>query len=715
MSLVRSDQTVTGWSIISVEQSTSFNMSHFMTPSVSFFARSVVLFSILVLAFFLASNQVARAQLVDTLGAVSIGSDMAAGQAQPAAKQAPKIGEKGKIGELNRANAERNAQIEGEAGGGGEAAAEDENAQAAEETPQEKPAAASGDILQRGWWGPGGYVSPTKLGLYVLIFFIWTFCASWMNADMERLDNPNRETNNLIYLGLYGGVGLVFFFVPLFWASFPITVALCLGPPIIYVMQRNKPLPPHEKVLTRDHLWYLFAVAMNKIGVKVKVKPRLTYESGPPIEMEPFAKNVDSSILKGRLIVARNAPGYNTFRQNVFDAVNCRATALMFDFTPERTVIRHQVDGTWLDLEPIPRTADKGKTKDGMEEMLESIKLLVGANPNDRRSRQSGSFLAAIGPGKKKKKYEADFLSQGTKTGEAAVIQFTAKKVPFQSLDALGMRPEMQTKLLEQFNGSKGLFIVSALPANGLRSSMDVFSRSCDRFTRDVVNIEDVMFPTEEIENIILAKYDSSKGETPMKVLPEVVFKEPHALIIRDMTDLETLEFCCKEIDKPRLFITTTRAKDGLDAVSKFLAMKISPQTFLPRLNGMICQRLIRKLCPDCKEPYQPAPQLLQQLGLRPDQVKEFYRTRTPLPEPEERKRGICETCNGVGYYGRTALFELTLMTDSIRALILSNTNHETIRQQLLKEGQTGFLFEGINLLLKGETTVEEFSRIMKS
>ncbi|MDR3198255.1 MAG: Flp pilus assembly complex ATPase component TadA [Planctomycetaceae bacterium] len=649
--------------------------------------------------------------LMDTGAAMSIGTDMDGGGAQPATKPAPRGGAVGKIGE---ANAQRNAEINNAAAPAdapaGEPAAAGNAGDANAATPAKK---AQGDILKDGWWGPGGYISPIKLPLYIFIFLIWVGCAGWMNSDQERLKKESREALNFLYLMLYVVLGMVFFFIPIFWAAFPATFLLCIVPVMVYVVIRNKPLPPHEKVLTGEHLFYLYAVAMNKIGVKIKVKKRQSYQMGPAIEMESAGKNVDPKILQGRLIVARNAPGYNLFRENIYDALTSNATSMMFDFTPERTAVRHLVDGVWLDMAPVPRVADKGKNKDPYEEMLESAKLLIGAKPNDRRSRQTGTFVAILG-GKKKKRYESEFVSQGTKTGEAVMIQFTATKVPFKSLDELGMRPEIQTKFVEQINANQGIFIVSAPLANGLRSSMDVFIRACDRFTRDVVNIEDAAFVTEAIENIMLARYDSSKGETPLTVLPDALFKEPHALIVRDMSALETLQLCCNEVDMHRLFITTTRAKDGVEAIFRFLATKIPPQVFISRLNAVICQRLIRKLCPACKEPYQPAPQLLQQLGLRPDQVKEFYRTRTPLSEAEERKRGICPKCNGIGYHGRTALFELLILTDSVRELILSNPNPALVRQQFVREGQTGFLYEGIHLLIKGETTVEEFSRIMK-
>ncbi len=230
-----------------------------------------------------------------------------------------------------------------------------------------------------------------------------------------------------------------------------------------------------------------------------------------------------------------------------------------------------------------------------------------------------------------------------------------------------------------------------------------------------MVSVEDLARPTEPIENVVLAEYDSSKGETPMKVLPDVFFKEPHALVIRDMLDPETMKRCCQEIDHPRLFITMHRAKDAVETIQRFMALKNFPvKEFLSKVSAVCCQRLIRRLCPDCKEPYQPSPQLLAQLRLPPNQIQQLYRTRTPLPEPEERKRGVCETCSGIGYHGRIALFEIVTISDAVRQMFLSGANANQIRQQLNKEGQAPFMTEGVRFLVQGGTTVEELSRVMK-
>ncbi|MGL4594081.1 MAG: ATPase, T2SS/T4P/T4SS family [Thermoguttaceae bacterium] len=643
--------------------------------------------------------------LLDTGAAMSVGTQMQSGTAGETPKQG------GRVGAIGQANAERNAQIEAESG-------------AVQNTPMDDsgaappPAGANSDkdaqikkILETGWWGPGNYFDPIKLSIFITIFVLWVFSAGWINEDMERLKIANRESFNIGYLAAYGGVAGGLFFVPIFWVVFPVTFLVWLVPLLVYVVHRNKKVPAHEQVLTPEHIFFCIAILLNKIGVKVKVKKRQVYQVGPPIDFVAIGQGLDAKTLQGRLILARNTPGYNLLRQHIYDAILCNATALMFDFTPERTTIRHQVDGVWFDLPPIPRTIEKGKTKDNLEEMLESAKMLIGGNPADRRGKQIGSCMAQL---PKKVKYEVGFTSQGTPTGEAALIQFTAQKVPFKSLDALGLSLAMQQKLIAQLNAKSGIFVVAAPPANGLRSSMDLFSRNCDRFTRDVVNVEDIMAPSEPIENVIQGIYDSSKKETPMKVLPDILFKEPHCVIVRDMSNLEVLQLCCDEVDRGRLFITMTRAKDASEVIMKFLSLKIPPQQFVSKLNGVISQRLIRKLCPDCKEPYSPPPQLLQQLGLRPDQVEAFYRTRTPLPEPEERKRGTCPTCNGIGYRGRTAIFEIIVLDNTIREQILSTQNLAGIRQCFAKSGQKGFQHEGIALLLKGETTVEELQRVLK-
>ncbi|MDR3182447.1 MAG: Flp pilus assembly complex ATPase component TadA, partial [Planctomycetaceae bacterium] len=591
-----------------------------------------------------------------------------------------------------------------------------QQAAAAQKKQQEQERAAAENIqitlLRDGWLGPGDYFSAIKLPLYILLFLAWVGCASWANCDQERLKKEGQQQFNLFYTALYAGGGTLVFFIPLFWVAFVLSALLCFVPILLYVSARNKGLPDADQVLTAEHLYYLFAVGVGKIGIKLAIQKRTAYSGGPAIELD--AVGADAQMRQARLVSARNLPGYNLFRENLYEAIKSRATAIMFDFTPQQTLIRHQVDGVWLELVPIPRTPAGNQGKDVYEQMLESAKTLIGGKPADRRSKQTGAFTALYGvKGKKRKptKYEFDFVSQGTKTGEAVMIQMHTQSVQFQNLEQLGMRAEMQPLVMNQLNCPKGVFLLAAPPGHGLRSTVSVFERVCDRFTRDVVNVEDAAAASEAVENIILAQYDSSKGESPLNVLPDVLFKGFSVYFIRDISNPDVLQLCCGEVEEGRQFMMMFRAKDGVEALCRLVSGKVPAKTIAPVLNAVLTQRLIRLLCPSCKESYHPDAKLLQQLGLRPDQVQQLYQKRTRLPDYEERKRGVCPECNGVGYKGRTALFELLRVSDETKALLLSNPDPAAIRKQMNKEGQRNFLFEGIHLLIKGETSVDELSK----
>jgi len=560
---------------------------------------------------------------------------------------------------------------------------------------------------QNGWIGSGNYLSITKIILFLLVFWMWVLTTDWANSDAELLKNPDRFFWNSVNFFPFTVLGTVFFYLPvpnpiLFFISYPLTILTWLVPLFCYISVRNKPLPPYEKVMTYDHIKYLFAVALSKIGIKIKVAKKMSYQVGPPIEIEATGLNIDNPTLNARTVLARNHEGFNDLRKIVYDALERRADGIMFEFQAEQTLVRELIDGVWIDAAPLLK--ERGPL------LNTSIKYLIGGNPEEFRKRQFGSFVATV---KKKTKFTTDFVIQGTPTGEEkGIITFVIQKVPFNSLEELGMRPEMQDKVKSLVNAPTGLVVFSAAPANGLRSTMNVVSRTADRFTRDFATVEDVQNPYQVVENVVLNQYDSRKGETPMTVLPDVFFREPHALLIRDLINTEVFELCCNEIENNRLIITTIRAKDAADAMIRLLAMRIQPSLFASSITAVVSQRLIRKLCPDCKEVFEPQPALLQRLGLPPGRITELYRVRS-APQPGE-KRKPCLTCNDIGYSGRTALYEIIEVNDEIRKILVANPTVEAIRKAATQSGQKGFLFEGSLLIAKGITSVEELSRVMK-
>lgn len=556
--------------------------------------------------------------------------------------------------------------------------------------------------LDNEWWGPGGYISILKLLAHVFLFFCWVFSLNWANCDSERRKDPTyAKWNCTMFFMFVVPYPLVFNLAP-FFVGFPVMLLLWLIPLIVYIKHRNKGIPPHEKVMTPSHIKYLFAVFLSKFGVKVKLKKPMTYEEGPPLQLEATGKLIDPHELQGRTILSRNHPGFNELRNILFVALNSKAESIMLEYGPEEMVTKHEIDGFWHALPPIPR--------ENADPILESMKLLIGGNPEEHRARQAGSFTAIL---RKKSRFDADFIVQGTPEGERGLFHFVLKKIPFDTLDQLGMRSELQTKIKELVNMNSGLVVFSAPPANGLKSMMNIVARTADRFTRDFATVEDEMNPYQEIENVNVNKYNSAKGETPMNVLVDVFFREPQVLLIRDLINKETLELCCKEIeDNHRLIITTIRARNGAEALLRLLAMKVDPKLFASTISAVVVGRLIRKLCPQCKEAFQPSPQLMQRMGIPAGKVTEFFRVRSPPEEGE--KREVCPKCNDIGYVGRTSLFDVLEVNDEIRQILVTNPSLEAIQQAAMKSGQKGFFLEGAVLVAKGITSVDELSRVMQ-
>ncbi len=307
-------------------------------------------------------------------------------------------------------------------------------------------------------------------------------------------------------------------------------------------------------------------------------------------------------------------------------------------------------------------------------------------------------------------KASATLSTAGTATGERALIQIEGKKARFPSLDSIGMRPKMQEDLKELLGRERGLILFSAMPGQGLRTTTTVVLRTSDRFTREFAAVEEESVRYEPVENIPVTTYKAAAGETPLNILPDLFHKEPAVVVIRDLVNAETVNRILEEIStNGRLFISSVRAVDAVDAIYRVLAMKVPPSDLAKHLTAVVNQRLIRKLCEHCKEPYAPPPQTLAQLGIPPGRVQAFYR-----PHQSTEQEEPCPVCAGLGYLGRTAVFELLAVDETVRKALASGAKPDVVRQVARKSGFRGLQEEGIVLVAKGVTSLQELIRVLK-
>ncbi len=199
-----------------------------------------------------------------------------------------------------------------------------------------------------------------------------------------------------------------------------------------------------------------------------------------------------------------------------------------------------------------------------------------------------------------------------------------------------------------------------------------------DRFVRDFVSLEDEGQQEDEVINVGPIYYDGAKGQTPADILPKLLLKQPDVFVVPNLTDAKTIGMLCEKVNKHhKMVISRVHAKDSVEALLRVLELKAPADQFAKAVTVVLNSRLVRKLCNECKQGYQPPPQLLQKLGIPPGRVSLLYREYQP-PPPEEQvdEKGrpieipVCEECGGVGYLGRTSIFELLKVTDKIREVL---------------------------------------------
>lgn len=547
--------------------------------------------------------------------------------------------------------------------------------------------------------GEGFYFSVPKLAFSALLFFLWVAICDWLNRDVRKFPNvmKDRVWNTIAYVP-FAVTFLLQFIIPWYSLSFALMLAAVVCPFVLYIRTRNKPLPSDEQVFTPGHLRFLLSIFLRRFGIKITATAK---KKGldPPVTLSAREAPTKEEAQK-REIALRQSPGQAVLRDVILKAFAHRASGIMLDYSAEVVAVKYLVDGVWLDGDAMPRPVG--------DPVLASIKLLCGLRVDDRRTRQTGSFLAVEDA--TKRKIVCKITSQGTKTGERALVQFDDPAVRKRRLPEYSLRAKVLEDLTALLGAKKGLFIISAPPGAGLTSLVTACLAAIDRYTRSVMAIEDKNSADVEVENVQIVSYDSLEQESPMTKLPGVIRQFPDVVYVPEMVNAETATFLCEDaVSDDRLIITSSRAREAAEGLLQpAIATKVPLKKYAAAVSGSITQRLVRKLCDQCKEAYPPQPQILQKLGIPVDKVAAFYRPPTQ-PRPE-----VCKGCAGLGYNGQVAMVELLVVDDLIRQTMIREPKVETLRAAARKGGMKTFEDEGLMLVVKGITSVAELSRVLK-
>jgi len=573
--------------------------------------------------------------------------------------------------------------------------------------------ALAADIAAPGWpplmppsWGERGVGG----GLAIVPAVLWWLCVlGWMRTVEWVSTDATKHKLAPAFWGMVCGLPLFLaailaWWIPTFLIGLPLMLVAWLAPVITYAVLRNAKVPPSEQVLTVGHARRILSRLLGRVGIDFD--PGI--DEGDLVPVVALAamggKTADENA--ARLDVASKLNGFEEARKIMLGAVMARAGTLTLELDPAGTLVRHEVDGVW-DKAKVRQAVRGGKVKeawvDAPKASLEAgqaavaaLKALCGVAPNVREARAAPFLMNVDG-----KPRNCRMSIRRQPTGEQVVVQIDPPAAVFKKLEDLGMPKPLADKVVELTRVEKGLIIVSAPPASGLTTSFDVLVLSADRLLRDFISLEDAAAPPREIQNVRPVPFDARTGVTPLQALTDVLRSYPNVIVTRDVADKQLVAELATLAADDKLVILSVKATDATDAIARIASCGVPADLLARSLVASVSQRLVRKLCPKCREEYPPPPELLARLKLTPEQ----------LPHLRKASEHGCRICGGTGYLGRTAVFELASgMT--LRKAVAAATDAATLRKAAVQDGMKPMRDAGMPLVVAGTTSLDELQRV---
>ena len=347
----------------------------------------------------------------------------------------------------------------------------------------------------------------------------------------------------------------------------------------------------------------------------------------------------------------------------------------------------------------------RGRSRETADPALESLKMLCGLNPQDRQGRQQGTFAAEYDRPLRRHLRLARHADRRANHDPVRV-----EEDAIQDLDELGMRAKLQEEFRQSLGLTQGFVLLSAMPGGGLRSTTDVVLRSATVLPASSPPSRRKTNRYQEVENIPVTTYKAADGQSPADVLPKFFRTEPKVAVVRDLVDGETVSMMCEEIAENRLMIGTIRAKDSPRRCCRCWRWACR-RTSSPRRSRRCsasgwcasCARRARRRTPrrrKCSSNWGFPRAASRRSIARP--------SRTPTSP-----RRLASSAGRIGYFGRTAVFELLTVGDAVRKGLTPNPSWSAPPGRP-QDGMKSLQEEGVLLVAKGVTSLPELMRVLK-
>jgi general secretion pathway protein E len=369
-------------------------------------------------------------------------------------------------------------------------------------------------------------------------------------------------------------------------------------------------------------------------------------------------------------------------------AVESRASDIHIEPLEQNLRVRYRVDGVLREVETPPVQLRAA--------MISRIKIMARLNIAERRLPQDGRIKLAV----RGKDIDLRVATIPTMYGEAVVLRILDRGSVALDFTPLGFEGRALSNYREALVRPNGIILVTGPTGSGKTTTLYTSLIELNTPDRKVLAVED---PIEyQLDGVNQVQIKPQIGLSFAHVLRSMLRHDPDVIMVGEIRDLETAQIAIQAALTGHLVLSTLHTNNAASTLTRLLDMGVEDYLMTSTLNAIVAQRLVRRLCRDCFEPYRPLPEMLEQLGLEGREDITFWR---PVG---------CPRCNDTGYYGRISINEVLVMSDPIRKQILHHAEATELQRVALGAGMRPMFQDGIEKAAAGVTTIEEVLRVTR-
>lgn len=391
--------------------------------------------------------------------------------------------------------------------------------------------------------------------------------------------------------------------------------------------------------------------------------------------------------LEGLEEMAHAAPVRKLINMVLLMAIRDHASDIHFEPFEDEYKMRYRCDGILYEMVPPPRHLATA--------ISSRIKVMANLDIAERRMPQDGRIELNLGGNP----VDMRVSVLPTMFGESVVIRVLDRTVVSLDLEKCGLSPEMLADFRALINRPNGITLVTGPTGAGKTTTLYSALNELNQITDKLITTED---PVEyEIEGICQCPINSEIDMTFASALRAILRQDPDKILVGEIRDLETAQIAIQAALTGHMVFSTLHTNDAPSTVTRLRDMGVEPYMITATVEGILAQRLVRKICQNCRTAYDPTRDQLMELNLKPEELKgrKFHYGEG------------CEKCNNLGFKGRSGLFELMMMNDELRDLISKGASTDQLRNYSRSHGVRGLREAGLDALFNGVTTLDEVVR----